>query len=102
LYIIILELGSEGNKTSGLILDRTDSKPTKGSLIISEFGMTFTAILRINGWLKLLQSHVQNLKNKTPGHENEILRTAHGMNYQITRIKYSLAVVAAQCVTLFA
>ena len=49
-----------------------------------------------NALLKLLQSHVQYLKDKTLDHENEILRAAHDMHCQITRIKHSLAIAAAQ------
>jgi hypothetical protein len=98
LFIVILKLGSEGNKTSDLILDRTASKPTTEELEyirIRDDYYTYPEARR-TAMLKLLQSHVQYLKDKTLDHENEILRAAHDMNCQITRLKHSLAIAAAQ------
>ncbi|EFX77506.1 hypothetical protein DAPPUDRAFT_106152 [Daphnia pulex] len=97
-FIIILKLGSKGNKTSDLILDRTTSKPTKEELEyirIRDDYYNYPEDKRM-ALLKLLQSHVQYLKDKTLDKENEILRAAHDMNCQITRIKRSMAVAAAQ------
>jgi hypothetical protein len=98
LFIVILKLESKGNKTSDLILDRTASKPTKEELEyirIRDDYWTYPEAKK-TAMLNLLQSHVQYLKDKTLDHENEILRAAHDMNCQVTRIKHSLAVALAQ------
>jgi hypothetical protein len=98
LFIMILQLGVEGNKTNDLILNRTATKPTKEELEYIKVRDDYYSYPedKRNALLKLLQSHVQYLKDKTLDHENEILRAAHDMHCQITRIKHSLAIAAAQ------
>ncbi|EFX66657.1 hypothetical protein DAPPUDRAFT_262760 [Daphnia pulex] len=90
LIIIIFKLGSEGNKTSDLILDRTASKTTKEELEYIRIRDDYYSYPEDKqmALLKLLQSHVQYLKDKTLDHENEIPRRGYDMNYQITRMNY--------------
>ena len=98
LFIMILQLGVEGNKTNDLILNRKATKPSKKELEyikVRDDYYSYPADKR-NALLKLLQSHVQYLKDETLDQENEILRVAHDMNCQITRIINSLAITAAQ------
>ena len=87
---MILQLGAEGNKTNDLILDRTATKPKKEELEYIKVRDDYYAYPedKRNALLKLFQSHVQYLKDKTLDHENEILRAAHDINCQITRIKH--------------
>jgi hypothetical protein len=82
LFIMILQLGVEGNKTNDLILNRTAIiKPTKEELEYIKVRDDYYSYPedKRNSLLKLLQSHVQYLKDKTLDHENEILRAAHDM-----------------------